>query len=193
MNEEKCNGCGICVKICPVEAITLIREGGGRLATVDEQRCLDCTLCTLRCPQYAVTMVDRDSPLQVGVNMNDVSEEEVAQICHGAHMYPDQLVCFCHRVKAKEVVASILQGAKTPEDISRATGARTGCGVLCATGIIRLLRAAGVELTKAPGYQWYGIDVSIWSLPPKIHKKYGRQYFLKEDLQVINKFYPGGE
>ena len=58
-----------------------------------------------------------------------------------AHMYPDQVICYCHRVQAKEIAAAILQGARTPEDISRLTGARTGCGTLCITGMIRLLKS----------------------------------------------------
>ena len=107
-------------------------------------------------------------------------------------MYPDQVVCFCHRVQAKEVVAAILKGAETPEEISRATGVRTGCGVLCITGIIRLLKAAGIRLEKAPGYQWYGTEVSIWTIPEEVRRNI-RCFTLKEDLQAINDLFPGGK
>lgn len=164
---------------------------GWCLALIDEQGCLDCKLCFIRCPKYAITMAERDIPMQIGTTMAGVSEEAVARICEAAHMYPDQIICFCHRVQAKEIAAAILQGAKTPEDISRATGARTGCGVLCITGILRLLKAAGVKLTKAPGYQWYDIKVSIWEIPAELQQKYP-EYYLAEDLRAINSVFPGG-
>ena len=130
-------------------------------------------------------MIERPEPLQVGVDLAGVSKAAVAEICEAAHMYPDQVICCCHRVQAKEIAAAILKGAKTPEDISRATGARTGCGVLCIAGALRLLKAAAVELTKAPGYQWNGADVSIWQITPELRQKYP-EYYLAEDLKEIN-------
>ena len=190
IDEQKCTACAICVRICPVEAIRLEKHDEKKSAVVDDQRCLDCTLCVLRCPEEAAAMVKRKSPLRVGVDLSAVSERQVAEICHAAHMYPDQVICYCHRVPAKEVAAAILLGAKTPEDVSRATGARTGCGTLCITTIIRLLRAAGVELTQAPGNQWYGTDTSIWNVPLKLQEKY-KYYYITEDLQSIKKLFPG--
>jgi hypothetical protein len=64
--------------------------------------------------------------------------------------------------------------------------------VLCITGIIRLLRAAGITLTKAPGYQWYGAEVSIWDLPRELQKKYPG-YYLAEDLRDMNILFQGGK
>ncbi len=137
-------------------------------------------------------MIGRQVPLQVGTSVNDVSQAEIASICRAAHVYPEQIICYCNRIQAKEIVAAILKGAKTPEDVSRATGARTGCGVLCITGLIRLLKAAGIELGKAPGNQWYNIKVSIWEMPPEIQQKY-RQYYLADDLKEVSKVFPGGK
>jgi len=191
VDEQKCNACTICVKLCPVEAIRMEKRGDKRLAVIDERGCLDCKLCFTRCPEYAIAMVERDTPLEVGVTTAGVSEEDIARICEAAHMYPDQVICYCLRVQAKEIAAAILKGARTPEDISRATGARTGCGTLCITGIIRLLRAAGIELTKAPGYQWYGLKVSIWEMSPEIQQKYP-QYYVADDLRAVSEVFPGG-
>jgi NAD-dependent dihydropyrimidine dehydrogenase PreA subunit/bacterioferritin-associated ferredoxin len=190
--EDRCSACATCVAICPVEAIRLEKHGGKRSAVIDEQECLDCTICVSRCPENAIRMIERESPLRVGVDMTDVPEREVARICRAAHMYPDQIICYCHRVQAKEIAAAILQGANTPEDIARATAARTGCGVLCITGVIRLLRAAGIELKKAPGCQWYGTKLSIWDLPAQLQERYPG-YYLKEDLRAINELFPGGK
>lgn len=186
----KCNACSICVGLCPVQAIRIEKDNKKRLAVIDEQKCLDCGLCFTRCPEYAVTMVERDKPIKVGVDTSAVPEKAVARICKAAHMYPDQVICYCHRVRAKEVAAAVLLGAKTPEAVSLATGARTGCGTLCITGAMRLLRAAGVDLTKAPGYQWYGLKLSIWEISPEIRRKYP-QYYLAEDLRDVNVVFPG--
>jgi Fe-S-cluster-containing hydrogenase component 2 len=189
---QKCNACTICAKICPVEAIRMEKRGQKRLAVVNEQACLDCKLCFARCPVYAIRMAERPTPIQIGTVVSGASEKAIAKICEAAHTYPDQVICYCHRVQAKEIAAAILQGARTPEDVSRATGARTGCGTLCITGIIRLLQAADIELTKAPGYQWYGTKISIWDISPEIRQRYP-EYYLAEDLQAINEVFPGGK
>lgn len=192
VDELRCTACAICVRICPVAAITLEKPGEKWLAVIDERKCLDCRLCVTRCPKYAVATVERAEPIEVGTATGSAAEEAVSRICRSAHMYPDQVVCYCHRVQAREIAAAILQGAQTPEDVSLATGARTGCGTLCITGVIRLLRAAGIALAKAPGYQWYGIKASIWEVPPGLQTKYP-QYYLAEDLRDINKVFPGGQ
>ncbi|MBI2822151.1 MAG: (2Fe-2S)-binding protein [Acidobacteria bacterium] len=196
VDEAKCTACAICVWICPDEAITIEkreekRQRISKIAVIDGQECLDCTLCVTRCPEYAITMVKRDAPLEIGTDVARVSEEAAARICHRAHMYPDQVICYCQRVQAKEVAAAILQGVNTPEDVSRTTGARSGCGTLCVTAILRLLHAAGVDLTKAPGYQWYDIKVSIWDIPLQVQQKYP-EYYVAEDLREISRVFPGG-
>ena len=90
------------------------------------------------------------------------------------------------------VAAAILLGYRTPEALSLATGIRTGCGVLCITSILRLLDAAGIEVEKAPGWQWFGKYVTIWQLPPEILKKYP-EYFLEDDLAAMNQIFPKGD
>ncbi len=192
VDEQKCTGCSFCARICPAVAIRLEERGDRRLAVIDEKGCLDCKLCFTGCPEYAISMVERSKPMSVGTDMAGVSQAAVVKICEAAHMYPDQVICCCHRVQAKEIAAAILKGANSPEDVSRATGARTGCGVLCIAGAIRLLKAAGVNLVRPSGYQWYGIDVSIWQITPELKEKYP-EYYLTEDLRHINKLFPGGE
>lgn len=49
INVEKCNGCGACVNICPVGAITLISK-----ARLDSSRCVNCRICLTVCPEKAV-------------------------------------------------------------------------------------------------------------------------------------------
>jgi bacterioferritin-associated ferredoxin len=158
---------------------------------IDEDSCQGCTICATRCPEHAIAMIGRERALFVGIQVGKASAE-IAEICRKAHMYPDQVICYCHRVQAKEIVAAILEGAKTPEEVSIRTGARTGCGVLCITGMIRLLQGAGLELGRAPGCQWYGKPITIWDIPPEIARKYP-QYYLESDRKVMDTIFPGGK
>lgn len=50
VNSEKCNGCGACVAICPVEALTLYGK-----AKVDATRCIGCRMCLTVCPVKAIS------------------------------------------------------------------------------------------------------------------------------------------
>ncbi len=51
--EDKCNGCGICVRVCPYDALTLVHDK----AVVDEDRCTNCGACVTPCKNNAIVMV----------------------------------------------------------------------------------------------------------------------------------------
>jgi ferredoxin len=54
INVETCTGCGTCVDICPVEAITIEKDK----AVIDADSCVDCGTCVDECPVEAITMDD---------------------------------------------------------------------------------------------------------------------------------------
>jgi ferredoxin len=191
VNASKCIGCRTCASICPVEAISMQKKDKRSIAVIKDENCAGCTICFARCPEKAIDMVERDAVIEIRTPYEDIPPDEVAALCARAHMYPDQIVCYCHRVQAKEIAAAIILGAKTPEDVARMTGARTGCGVLCIGGMIRLLKAGGIELDKASGYQWYDSKLTIWEIQSEVQQKYP-EYYLREDLEAINEAFPGG-
>ena len=51
VNKEKCIGCGTCVDVCPVNAITLNDEGK---AQIDQEKCIKCGTCEAVCPVMAI-------------------------------------------------------------------------------------------------------------------------------------------
>ncbi|PLX42203.1 MAG: ferredoxin [Deltaproteobacteria bacterium] len=43
---DACEGCGTCLEVCPVDAIS---EGGGAYS-IDAETCVDCGTCAEECP-----------------------------------------------------------------------------------------------------------------------------------------------
>jgi Fe-S-cluster-containing hydrogenase component 2 len=54
VNQEKCAGCGACIEVCPVEAISFNSQ---RKAQVDGEKCIECGSCVRQCPNQAIEIV----------------------------------------------------------------------------------------------------------------------------------------
>jgi ferredoxin len=59
VNEELCNGCGLCDLHCYFKAIDGITESGRSLARIDPHRCFGCGLCRRACGTGAISLVLR--------------------------------------------------------------------------------------------------------------------------------------
>jgi Fe-S-cluster-containing hydrogenase component 2 len=53
VDEKRCSGCGLCVDLCPVEAITLQDD----VATIDQSLCTECETCAAACPERAILTI----------------------------------------------------------------------------------------------------------------------------------------
>jgi NAD-dependent dihydropyrimidine dehydrogenase PreA subunit len=63
IENEKCNGCGICVKSCPADVIRM--DTKGKKAVVQyPQECVMCCWCVAECPEDAIVITPFEkSPL----------------------------------------------------------------------------------------------------------------------------------
>ena len=51
VDKKKCIGCGTCVAICPVGAISFGSDGK---AQIDKSKCIHCGACQASCPVEAI-------------------------------------------------------------------------------------------------------------------------------------------
>ncbi|MBL7197672.1 MAG: 4Fe-4S binding protein [Candidatus Omnitrophica bacterium] len=57
LDKGKCKGCGACINVCPVQAISLT-EG---IADIDSNRCIECGRCINVCPVGAISFSSSNS------------------------------------------------------------------------------------------------------------------------------------
>ncbi len=54
VDDDTCDACGLCMPLCPPEAIHMTRRG----LVVDAATCTGCEKCIAPCPVHALKMVD---------------------------------------------------------------------------------------------------------------------------------------
>jgi Pyruvate/2-oxoacid:ferredoxin oxidoreductase delta subunit len=105
INEEKCNGCGKCVALCPVEAMTLVSSNDHGLpnrkkAKLQEEICLGCGICLTGCDKKALELRSRKE--RVITPVNSVHRVVTMAIERGKlqNLIFDRQVMFSHRAMA---------------------------------------------------------------------------------------------
>lgn len=78
IDAEKCIGCGICVKECPFEAMTMTVGEGGKKLPETGNGCTECGRCVEACPKGAIT--------RTGTSMKNVD----ISMYHGVWVYAEQ-------------------------------------------------------------------------------------------------------
>ncbi len=184
VDETKCIGDKLCENVCPTAAIKVVNKK----AKVDEERCVACFHCRDACQQDAIRIVARPEPIVLGTDPGQVDETKLRELCIKAHLHPQQFLCLCTATRVNEAAAAILKGAKSPEEISLMTGARSGCAMrYCTEPMLRLLKAHGVEITPPKDHRWYNITPTLWDVPKEVAQKYPGHYF-EEDKKAFRKF-----
>ena len=124
IQENTCNGCGKCVALCPVEAMTLVSANDPhkpkkKIARIDEDRCLGCGVCLRACTKSnSITLMSR--PRRVITPLNGTHRAVVMALERGKlqHLLFDNHVLWHHRALAA-VLGAILR--LSPVDRALAT------------------------------------------------------------------------
>ena len=66
VSKNKCVGCGLCVDICPQEAVAVSKG----VAQIERDKCVECQACSQECPQEAIMLI-KDIKLSVAFGTDD--------------------------------------------------------------------------------------------------------------------------
>jgi ferredoxin len=113
LDPEQCNGCGKCVSVCPVEALSLVSANNPKRpkmkqARLDEERCLGCGLCVRACNKGNMQLQSR--PERVITPINGTHRAVLMAIERGKlqNLIFDNQVLWSHRALAA-VLGAILR------------------------------------------------------------------------------------
>ncbi|MCP3944000.1 MAG: 4Fe-4S dicluster domain-containing protein [Desulfobacteraceae bacterium] len=105
IRKDLCTGCGKCVTICPVEAMTLVsandpRNKKTKKARLNEEICLGCGLCVRACREDSLALTPLEE--RVITPLNSTHKAVIMAIERGKlqHLIFDNRVLFSHRALA---------------------------------------------------------------------------------------------
>lgn len=180
VDSERCKGCRTCQMVCPVYAIDIKKVDGNKRSIVDYDLCVGCWNCEQRCTEHAIAMVSCE-PFDLETEITKFDYDQIAALCRRAHFHPKQIVCYCTATRAEELAASILDGASSPDQVVRACGVGSGCGIECNQTIMRFLEAAQKTFERPKwSNQWYGRTATVWDVPDEIKRKHAGFCFDKD-------------
>ncbi|MBR3584695.1 MAG: FAD-dependent oxidoreductase [Oscillospiraceae bacterium] len=164
VNSEEEVALGLTEEMLQFEAARCYRCSGK--ASVDRERCVDCGMCWEHCNYGAVEMVQLEKPIihTVPPVVEPEYYDTIKAILKEVHHYPNEPLCNCSMATAWEVVYAILKGAHTYEDLTVATGIRSGCSIYCIGDTLEIFEAAGYPQTPPENGNWHTPKVNLYNL-----------------------------
>ncbi len=114
VDDTSCNGCGKCVSVCPVAALTLVSANDPqhpkrKVARLEADRCLGCGVCVSACTRTASLSL-QPRPTRVLTPLNAVHRAVIMAVERGKlqHLLFDNHVLWHHRALAA-VLGAILR------------------------------------------------------------------------------------
>jgi len=105
IDADKCTGCGKCVEVCPVEAMSMVsandpKKPKRKVARLDADLCLGCAVCVRNCSKDALALTEREQ--RVITPLNGAHRAVVMAIERGKlqHLIFDNQVLWSHRALA---------------------------------------------------------------------------------------------
>jgi len=71
VDADYCTGCGTCIEICPMEAITLVDD----VAKIKQKRCIGCGNCVAKCPSEAISLKKKERQFVPFPTMDDLFDK----------------------------------------------------------------------------------------------------------------------
>jgi len=102
--EEECTGCGKCVEVCPLEALSLVSKHSTskkrKLAKLLEENCIGCGVCVRVCKTDAIVMDKRDPRVFTPIDLTHRIVLEAIETGKLQNLIFDNQAHFNHRVLA---------------------------------------------------------------------------------------------
>lgn len=176
IDEEKCNGCGLCIPNCPEGALQVI---DGKVRLVSDLFCDGLGACVGYCPEGAITLVEREAePYDEGKVMDNITRQGANTI--RAHL--THLEAHGEKELLKKALSYMKEnGFPVPEDFIQGAPA----GKPCAGKHVDFAHAK-VENPAAPGEQPPESELGNWPiqlhlLSPMAPQFKGRDVLLSAD------------
>ncbi len=102
--DEKCIGCGKCITVCPMEALSLVSKNevnkNKKIARLNEENCIGCGVCVGSCKPEAIQMNQREQRVFTPIDINHRVVLEAIEAGKLQHLIFDNQAHFNHRVLA---------------------------------------------------------------------------------------------